>query len=109
MGAGFQRGKRCREVPEQRIMLYCVKSPKEHSGGPMPLAVWIVAVVAVSIALAYLNSPGWIGIAAGAVALPAGLAGGACAMDAFSVLAGPFVFCSGVLGTPPVPRLLVSR
>src|SRR2546422_6928153 len=109
MGAGFQRGKRCREVPEQRIMLYCVKSPREHSGEPMPLAVWIVAVVAVSFALAYLNSPGWLWIAAGAVALPAGLAGEAFAMDAFSVLAALFVFCCVVLVVSPLRRLLVSR
>src|SRR5712692_9449717 len=68
--------------PERRISPYCVISPKDPSGGPMPLAVWIVAVVAVSFALAYLNSSGWIWIAAGAVALPAGLAGGAFAMDA---------------------------
>src|SRR6266571_119171 len=108
-GGGHPRIKCCREVPERRIMTYCVKAPKEHSGGPMPLAVWIVAVVAVSFALAYLNSPGWIWIAAGAVALPAGLAGGAFAMDAFSVLAGLFVFCSVVLGAPPLRRLLVSR
>src|SRR6266853_1510038 len=33
----------------------------------MPLAVWIVAVVAVSFALAYLNSSGWAWIVAGAV------------------------------------------
>src|SRR6266446_9689858 len=82
--------------------VYRVTAPREHPGGPMPLAVWIVAVVAVSFALAYLNSSGWIWIAAGAVALPAGLAGGAFAMDAFSVLAGLFVFCSVVLGAPPL-------
>src|SRR5438045_8743123 len=75
----------------------------------MPLAAWIVAVVAVSFALAYLNSPGWLWIAAGAAALPAGLAGGAFAMDAFSVLAGLFVFCSVLLGVTPLRRLLVSR
>src|SRR6266568_7078658 len=108
-GGGHPRIKCCREVPERRIMTYCVKAPKEHSGGPMPLAVWIVAVVAVSFALAYLNSPGWIWIAAGAAALPAGLAGGAFAMDAFLVLAGLFVFCSVVLGAAPLRRLLVSR
>src|SRR5437870_11851799 len=109
MGAGFQRGKRCREVPEQRIMLYCVKSPREHSGGPMPLAVWIVAVIAVSFALAYVNSPGWIWIAAGAAALLAGLGGGALTMDAFLVLGGIFAFGSVVLGVVPLRRLLVSR
>src|SRR5947209_5888541 len=108
-GGGHPQIKCCREVPERRIMTYRVRAPKEHSGGPMPLAVWIVAVVAVSFALTYLNSPGWIWIAAGAVALPAGLAGGAFAMDAFSVLAGLFVFCSVVLGAPPLRRLLVSR
>src|SRR6266436_10113329 len=98
MGAGFQRGKRCREVPEQRIMLYCVKSPREHSGGPMPLAVWIVAVVAVSLAISYLNSSGWIWIAASAVLLLAGLVGGAFPMDAFLVLAAILAACSVVLG-----------
>src|SRR3989441_234894 len=90
-------------------MTYCVKSPREHSGGPMPLAVWIVAVVAVSLALAYLNSSGWIWIAAGAVLLLAGLVGGAFPMDAFLVLAAILAVCSVVLGVSPLRRLLVSR
>src|SRR5256885_13119831 len=98
-------------LPEQRIMPYCVESPREHSGGPMPLAAWIVAVVAVSFALAYLNSPGWVWIAAGAVALPAGLAGGALAMDAFSVLAGRSEEHTSELQSPCnlVCRLLLEK
>src|SRR6266702_2796372 len=108
-GGGHPRIKCCREVPEQRIMPYCLESPKEHSGGPMPLAVWIVAVVAVSFALAYLNSPGWIWIAAGAVLLLAGLAGGAFTPDAFLILAAILAVCSLVLGVSPLRRLLVSR
>jgi hypothetical protein len=48
----------------------------------MPLTPWIIAVVAVAFALAYLNSPGWIWILGGAAALAAGL-GGALSMDAF--------------------------
>jgi len=75
----------------------------------MPLAVWIIAVVAVSFALAYLNSSGWIWIAAGAVALLAGLVGGALPTDGFLVLAGIFAFCGVVLGVAPLRRLLVSR
>ena len=63
----------------------------------MPLAVWIVAVVAVSVALAYLNSSGWLWIAAGAAALLAGLIGGALTMDAFLVLGGIFAFGSVVM------------
>src|SRR5712671_4940843 len=108
MGAGTQRSKCCREVPERRIMVYRVAAPREHSGGPM-LAVWIVAVVAVSFALAYLNSSGWMWIAAGAVALLAGLAGAALAKDAFVVLSGIFAFGAVMLGLAPVRRLLVSR
>jgi acyl-CoA dehydrogenase len=75
----------------------------------MPLAAWIVAVVVVSVALAYLNSSGWIWIAAGAVALLAGLGGGAFTLDAFLVLAAVFTVCSVVLGVSPLRRLLVSR
>ena len=75
----------------------------------MPLAVWIVAVVAVSFALAYLNSSGWIWIAAGAVLLLAGLAGGAFTPDAFLILAAILAVCSLVLGVSPLRRLLVSR
>src|SRR2546422_11650110 len=108
-GGGHPRIKCCREVPERRIMTYRVRAPREHSGEPMPLAVWIVAVVAVSFALAYLNSPGWLWIAAGAVALPAGLAGEAFAMDAFSLLAALFVYCCVVLDVSPRRRLLVWR
>src|SRR6267378_964292 len=109
MEAGHERIKCCREVPERRIMLYCVESPREHSGGPMPLAVWIVAVVAVSVALAYLNSSGWLWIAAGAAAILAGLVGGALTVDAFLVLGGIFAFGSVVLGVAPLRRVLVSR
>src|SRR3979409_2283038 len=90
-------------------MLDRVTAPREHSGGPMPLAVWIVAVVAVSFALAYLNSSGWIWTAAGAVLLLAGLVGGALPMDGFLVLAAIFTVCSVVLGISPLRRLLVSR
>jgi len=75
----------------------------------MPLAVWIVAVVAVSFALAYLNSSGWMWIVAGAVALPAGLVGGALPTDAFLVLGGIFAFFGVVLGVAPLRRPLVSR
>src|SRR5882757_7977250 len=90
-------------------MVCRVTAPREHPGGPMPLAVWIVAVVAVSFALAYLNSSGRIWITAGAVALLAGLVGGALPSDAFLVLGGIFAFCGVVLGLAPLRRLLVSR
>jgi len=75
----------------------------------MPLAVWIVAVVAVSFALAYLNSSGWLWIAAGALALLAGLGAGTLAMDVFLVLSAIFAFVCVVLGVSPLRRLLVSR
>ncbi|TMH80894.1 MAG: acyl-CoA dehydrogenase, partial [Betaproteobacteria bacterium] len=75
----------------------------------MPLAVWFVAVVAVSFALAYLNSSGWFWIGAGAVVLLAGLGSGAFPMDLFLVLSAIFALCSVVLGVSPLRRLLVSR
>src|SRR5437879_13177795 len=90
-------------------MPYCVIAPREHSGGPMPLAVWIVAVVTVSFALAYLNSSGWFWIGAGAVVLLAGLGSGALPMDVFLVLSAIFALCSIVLGVSPLRQLLVSR
>src|SRR5260221_14378680 len=88
--------------------VYRVTAPREHPGGPMPLAVWIVAVVAVSFALAYLNSSGWLWIAAGALALLAGLGAGTLAMDVFLVLSAIFAFVCVVLGVSPLRRLLVS-
>jgi acyl-CoA dehydrogenase len=75
----------------------------------MPLAGWIVAVVAVSFAIAYLNSPGWIWIAGGVLALLAGLGAGALPLDAFVVLAAVLAVCSIVLSVAPLRRLLVSR
>src|SRR3977135_981785 len=85
-----------------------LKVPREHSGGPMPLAVWIVAVVAVSVALAYLNSSGWLWIAAGAGGRLPGLIGGALPMAAFLVLGGIFAFGSVGRGVAPLRRVLVS-
>src|SRR5438876_9912621 len=90
-------------------MPYCVIAPREHSGGPMPLAVWIVAAITVSLALAYLNSSGWFWIGAGAVVLLAGLGSGAFPVDVFLVLSAIFALCSVVLGVSPLRRLLVSR
>src|SRR5437879_6975352 len=91
-------------------MPYCVTAPREHSGGPMPLlAVWIVAVVAVSFALAYLNSSGWFWIGAGAVMLLAGLGAGALPMDVFLALSAIFALAGVVLAVSPLRRLLVSR
>jgi acyl-CoA dehydrogenase len=74
----------------------------------MPLTPWIIAVIAVAFALAYLNSPGWIWILGGAAALAAGL-GGALSMDAFLALAAALAVASVVLGVAPVRRQLVSR
>src|SRR5437660_847296 len=90
-------------------MPYGVKAPRERPGGPMPLAVWIVAVVAVSFALAYLNSSDWLWIVAGAVVVAGGLVGGALPMDALLVLAGVFALGSVVLAVSPLRRLLISR
>ena len=58
----------------------------------MPLSMWIVIVAAASVALAYLNSPGWTWLGAGAVLLLAGLgvawlAGNAIAWGALAALA----------------------
>src|SRR5258708_7330639 len=55
----------------------------EHSGARMSLAVWILAVIAVSLALAFLNAPGWAWLAAGAVATLAGLGAGVFWINAF--------------------------
>ncbi len=75
----------------------------------MSLAVWIVAVVAVSFALAYLNVPGWVWLAAGAVAMLAGLGAGAYWMNAFLVLGAVLVACGLLLGLAPLRRALVAR
>src|SRR6266581_1573552 len=75
----------------------------------MSLAVWIVAVVAVSFALAYLNVPGWVWLAAGAVAMLAGLGAGAYWMNAFLVLGAALVACGLLLGLAPLRRALVAR
>src|SRR2546429_9892684 len=97
--SGSSAAARCRSSVS---CLYCVESPRVHSGGPMPLAVWIVAVVAVSFALAYLNSSGWLWIAAGALALLVGLGAGTLAMDVFLVLSAIFAFVCVVLGVSPL-------
>src|SRR6266851_4570383 len=75
----------------------------------MSLAVWIVAVVAVSFALAFLNAPGWVWLAAGAVALFAGLGAGAYWMNAFLVLGAILVACALLFGLAPLRRVLVAR
>src|SRR2546425_10486547 len=75
----------------------------------MSLAVWIVAVIAVSFALAYLNVPGWVWLAAGTVAVFAGLGAGAYWMNAFLVLGAILVACGLLLGLAPLRRVLVSR
>jgi acyl-CoA dehydrogenase len=75
----------------------------------MSLAVWIVAVVAASFALAYLNVPGWVWLAAGAVAVFAGLGAGAYWMNAFLVLGAVLVACGLLLGFAPLRRVLVAR
>jgi len=75
----------------------------------MSLAVWIVAVVAVSFALAFLNAPGWVWLAAGAVALFAGLGAGVFWINAFLVLGAILVACALLLGLAPLRRVLVSR
>src|SRR6266542_4787645 len=75
----------------------------------MSRAFWIVAVVAVSFALAYLNVPGWVWLAAGAVAMLAGLGAGAYWMNAFLVLGAVLVACGLLLGLAPLRRALVAR
>ena len=75
----------------------------------MSLILWIAVVVAASASLAYLNSSGWIWLAAGAVALLAGLGAGAFPIDAFFVLGALLLAAGVVLGLAPLRRLLVSR
>src|SRR6266581_779158 len=75
----------------------------------MSLAVWIVAVVAVSFALAYLNVPGWVWLAAGAVAMLAGLGAGAFWINAFVVLGAILLAFGLLLGVAPLRRALVAR
>jgi acyl-CoA dehydrogenase len=75
----------------------------------MSLSVWIVVLVAASVALAYLNSPGWTWLAAGIVALLAGLGGGVFSIKAFFVLAAILLAGGFFLVAAPLRRLLVSR
>jgi acyl-CoA dehydrogenase len=74
----------------------------------MLIAAWIVAVIAASFALAYLNAPGLVWLAAGAVALPAGLSAGVFGTGVFLVLGAVLVASGLVLGVAPFRRLLVS-
>ena len=75
----------------------------------MSLAVWIVAVIAVSFALAFLNVPGWVWLAAGAVAMFAGLGAGAFWINAFVVLGAILLAFGLLLGVAPLRRALVAR
>ena len=75
----------------------------------MPVSVWIVIVAAASVALAYLNSPGWTWLGAGAVLLLAGLGGQTLSMNAFLVLAAVLAVAGVLLGLAPLRRQLVSR
>ena len=75
----------------------------------MSLAIWIVAVVAASTALAYLSVSGWIWLAAGAVALLAALGGGALSMNTFLVLGTILCVFAVLLGIAPLRRALISR
>src|SRR6266704_2498833 len=81
----------------------------EHPGAPMSLAVWIVVVAAASFALAYLNVPGWVWLAAGAVAMLAGLGAGAFWINAFVVLGAILLAFGLLLGVAPLRRALVAR
>ena len=75
----------------------------------MSLALWIIAAVAASAALAYANSSGWIWLAAGAAALFAGLGGGVFTPNTFFVLAAVLAILGLTLAFPPLRRLLVSK
>lgn len=75
----------------------------------MLLSLWIVLVVAVSLALAYLNAPGWYWTVAGAVVLFAGLGAWAIPIKAFLVLAAIFTAVNVVLGIGPLRRLVATR
>src|SRR6266571_573261 len=81
----------------------------EHPVAPMSLAVWIVVVAAASFALAYLNVPGWVWLAAGAVAMLAGLGAGAFWINAFVVLGAILLAFGLLLGVAPLRRALVAR
>jgi acyl-CoA dehydrogenase len=75
----------------------------------MSLTAWIVIVAAASAALAYLNSPGWAWLAAGIVALLAGLGGGTFSINAFFTLAAVLLAGGVLLAVAPLRRLLVSK
>lgn len=75
----------------------------------MSVSLWIIVVIAASIALAYLNSPGWYWPAASAVLLLAGLGGGSLSMNAFFALAAILAAVTAVLGIGPLRRLAVTR
>ena len=74
----------------------------------MSLAVWITAVIAASIALAYLNVSGWVWLPAGAVALLAALGIEALTMNAFLVLGTVLAVFGVLLGVAPLRRAVVS-
>jgi acyl-CoA dehydrogenase len=75
----------------------------------MALAVWIIAVIACSIALAYLNVSGWVWVAAGAAALLVALPVGALSVNAALVLGTVLAVFGVLLGIAPLRRALVSR
>jgi len=75
----------------------------------MSLSTWILAVLAASFLLAYLNVPGLIWLGAAALALLAGLWGNAFAMKTFLVFAAILAVCGLSLGVAPVRRALVAR
>jgi len=75
----------------------------------MSFALWIIAVVAASLALAYLNAPGVLWLGAAVAALLAGPWGGVFAMNTFFVLAGILLASGLLLGLAPLRRTLVAK
>jgi acyl-CoA dehydrogenase len=75
----------------------------------MPISLSILLVLVAALALAYFRAPGWAWIAAGAVALLAGVGGGMLYRSTFHALAALFALVSVVLGAPTLRRAMVTR
>jgi len=109
MGAGTQRSKCCREVPERRIMVYRVTAPRERPGGPMPL-VCLDRRSRLPFHCACLSELIGVDLDRRGCRGASRRSGRRSASDGrFLVLGGIFAFCGVVLGLAPLRRLLVSR
>jgi acyl-CoA dehydrogenase len=75
----------------------------------MFITAWIVLLLVVATAVAYFNAPGWAWIAAGVLALLAGLGANVLSMNAFVALAAVLAVAGLLLGVAPLRRALLAR